>query len=161
MCRCLSQISAIAIQMEIICTLVGCTQGIETNTLPVRGVVTYRGQAVAGAEVALIPRDGSPGTRPARGVTNSDGIFTVKTYFSPTVDDPGAQAGDYTVTVIKVEVPNGMTREEWGEANFGKPGSVAPLRHLVPKKYGNVRTSDLFVTVGDSDVNDFELELTD
>jgi hypothetical protein len=147
--------------MAIVCMLVGCSPGTETNTLPVRGVVTYGDQPVAGAEVALIPRDSSPGVRPARGVSASDGTFTVKTYFSPRVDDPGAQAGDYTVTVSKVEAPSGMTMEEWGEAKYRKPDSVPPLQHLVPKKYGSVRTSDLFVTVADAVVNYFELELTD
>ena len=145
----------------IICAFVGCSRGIETNTLSVSGVVTYRGQAVAGADVALIPRDRSTGTRPARGVTDSDGTFTVKTYFSPDVDDPGAQAGDYTVTVTKMEPPNGMTMAQWGEANFKKPGFVSPLRHLVPKKYGKAGTSDLLVTVENSAVNHFEIELTD
>ncbi len=159
MCRCLSKISFI--QMVILVALVGCSQAPETDLLPVRGVVTYGGQAVAGAEVALIPRDSLPGTRPARGVTDSDGMFTVKTYFTPDVDDPGARAGDYTVTVTKVETPDGMTMEQWGEAMFRNPNSVPPLRHLVPNKYGSARTSDLSVTVGDSAVNDFEIELTD
>ena len=159
MCQGLPKISAI--QMVLLGALVGCSQAHKTNLLPVRGVVTYGGQAVAGAEVALIPRDSSRGVRPARGVTESDGSFTVKTYFNPRVDDPGAQAGDYTVTVSKLEAPSGMTMEQWGEAKFRKPDAVPPLRHLVPKKYGSVRTSDLFVTVANSAVNHFELELTE
>ena len=161
MCRGLPLFTLTALQMALVCSLVGCSQDNKTGTLPVRGVVTYVGQAVAGAEVALIPRDNSRGARPARGVTESDGSFTVKTYFNPRVDDPGARAGDYTVTVRKLEPPGGMTMEQWGEAKYRKPDSVPPLRHLVPKKYGSVRTSDLFVTVADSAVNNFELELTD
>ena len=165
MCRCLSRISSIQIAilgaLVMLGAPVGCSQGLETDLLPVRGVVTYREQSVAGAEVALIPRDRSSGTRPARGVSDRDGRFTVKTYFTPGVDDPGARAGDYTVTVTKVDVPNGMTIEQWSEANFRKPGSVPPLLQLVPQKYGSVRTSELFVTVADSSVNDFKLELTD
>jgi len=165
MCGCWLRIGSMQIvilgALVILSALVGCSQAPETNLRPVRGVVTYREQSVAGAEVALIPSDSSSGTRPARGVSDRDGRFTVKTYFTPEVDDPGARAGDYTVTITKVEVPNGMTIEQWSEANFRKPGSVPPLRHLVPEKYGSVLTSDLMVTVADAAVNDFELELTD
>ena len=139
----------------------GCTNAIETNTVSVSGIVTYRGQPVAGAEVGLLPREESSDVRAARGVTEDDGSFTVNTYFNSSQDVKGARAGEYTVTVSKYEAPNKMSLEEWHRANYERPGSVPPLRHLVPEKYGHVQSSDLTVTVENGEDNHFELELVD
>ena len=117
--------------------------------------------AVEGAEVALLPADRSSDARPARGTTETDGTFKVKTYFNQDVDEPGARPGQYTVTVTKIEPPNGLTIEEWSRANYNDPRSVPPLRHLVPVKYGNALNSDLSVTVQKDLENHFPLDLHD
>ena len=144
-----------------LCPAIGCSAGVETNTVPVSGIVSYNGQPVEGAEVALLPADRSSDARPARGTTETDGTFKVKTYFNQDVDEPGARPGQYTVTVTKIEPPNGLTIEEWSRANYNDPRSVPPLRHLVPVKYGNALNSDLSVTVQKDSKNHFSLGLRD
>ena len=155
----------------ILATLTGC--GFKANMVPVSGVVMYRGEPVEGAEVALIPRDSGtpaggvidgdsePEARAARGVTDGSGKFTVKTYFGPEADAPGARPGEYIVTVTKYIPPEGMTVFEWAQAQAQPNPSVPPLRYLVPKKYSGARTSRLSVTVQKGSDNHFPLELVD
>jgi len=42
----------------ILCATIGCSSGIPTNTVLVSGIVSYNGQPVGGAEVALLPAAG-------------------------------------------------------------------------------------------------------
>ena len=116
--------------------LTGC-EPIKTNTVPASGVVTYQGQPVKGAEVAFIPKVASSDAKPARGTTDADGQFTVKSYFSPKGAARGVRPGEYTVTIRKVAPPEGMTLDEWQIANMEDPRSVAPLRSLVPEAYAD------------------------
>ena len=157
--------------LVVVATLTGC--GSKTDTVAVSGVVTYRGEPVEGAEVALIPRDSGtpaggvidrdsePEARAARGVTDSSGKFTVKTYFGPELDASGARPGEYIVTVTKYLPPEGMTVFEWAQAQSQPNPSVPPLQYLVPKKYSGARTSGLSVTVKKGSDNSFPLELVD
>lgn len=156
----------------ILVTLTGCPR-FKTNTVPVSGVVTYQGKPVEGAQVALVPRDSgtpasgvidsdsAPEARAARGVTDANGKFTVKTYFNPEVDAAGARPGEYTVTVTKFLPPEGMTLLQWDQAQMSPNPSVPPLRWVVPKKFSSARTSGLSVTVERGSDNHFPLELVD
>jgi len=143
----------------MVVALCGCW-GFATKTVPVSGTVTYNGQPVEGAEVAFLPQENSPDARAARGITGPDGSFTLKTFFNKDVDAAGARPGEYTVTVSKFEAPGGMTLEQWDRAQM-QPGGGPPLRHLVPERYNNARTSDLTVRVERDGENDFALELHD
>ena len=136
----------------------GCNQA-DTNTISASGIVIYAGSPVAGAEVAFLPVDLSSETKPARGTTDSNGRFVVKTYFSSQVDAKGVRPGQYSVTVQKLAPPNGMTMDEWQIANMENANSTPPLRSLVPEKFSSAETSGLSATVEKDGENDFTFDL--
>ena len=146
--------------LVVFAALASCSR-TETGTIPATGRVHYKGSPVEGAEVALIPRDRLPGSRPARGVTNADGKFAVSSYFTSQVDTPGARPGHYLVTVSKCEPPAGMSMDQWLAAQVDGKAKVAPLRYVVPRKYSQVQTSGLSVVVKTDGNNHFEFELID
>ena len=157
--------------LVVVAALTGC--GFQSNTLPVSGVVTYQGKPVEGARVTLAPsgteiapgavldRDSEPVAKAARGMTDAEGKFTVKTYFNPKVNAPGARPGEYTVTVTKFLPPEGMTLMEWDLAQQQPNPNTPPLRWVVPKKFSNARTSELSATIKKGEKNHFKLDLVD
>lgn len=157
--------------LAVLATLTGC--GFQSDTLPVSGVVTYQGKPVEGAQVALAPsgteiaagavldRDSEPVAKPARGMTDAEGKFTVKTYFNPKVNAPGARPGEYTVTVTKFLPPEGMTLFEWDQAQQQPNPNTPPLRWVVPEKFSKARESGLSATVKKGEKNHFKLDLVD
>jgi hypothetical protein len=73
---------------------VACSQGPKLN--PVEGKVVYRDKPLAGAVVTFHLKGGDAiKDTPPVGLTKEDGTFTVTTG-----QKPGAQAGDYVVTVV-------------------------------------------------------------
>ncbi|WP_425401014.1 carboxypeptidase-like regulatory domain-containing protein [Aeoliella sp.] len=96
----------------------------------VEGRVTYNGSPVTGATVRFTPESVSIGTgqRPATSITDSDGCYRVKAYR----DQAGMPPGDYLVSVM------------WYEGSMADPESV---RHLIPEKYNDARTSGLTASV--------------
>jgi hypothetical protein len=86
--------------------LSGCSSDApKINTVPVTGKVTYKGQPVAGATVAFIPTN--PDGRPARGVTDDQGVYTLTTYLGPQDQPAGAEPGEYKVTIEKKQAAPG------------------------------------------------------
>jgi hypothetical protein len=81
------------------------------SLIAVSGTITYNGNPVDGANVTLTPESGSDsGGMIAIGTTDAQGKFTVKTN-----GEPGASAGTYVVTVVKMSAPT--------DAPTGEPGS--------------------------------------
>jgi hypothetical protein len=64
-----------------------------SNTVPVKGVVTFDGKPLPNATVLFIPQE--PGGRDAHGTTDDDGVFVLSTAGSA----DGALPGAYKVTV--------------------------------------------------------------
>jgi hypothetical protein len=78
----------------------GCGGSNEYETTPVSGVVTCKGKPVGNATVNFTPlpdasRAAGQRGRPALGLTDKDGRFTLTTYS----DGDGAIVGKHTVTV--------------------------------------------------------------
>ena len=73
------------------CVLVGCGPG--SDTVPVSGIVTYQGQPLAEVEVTFFPEEG----RPASGVTNASGRYTLSTFAS----NDGAIPGEHRVVITE------------------------------------------------------------
>lgn len=136
--------------------LAGCSGSNLPKTYPVTGVVTYNGKPVEGAAVTLIPSNDNG--RSAGGETDVNGKFSVKTYLSPQDQPEGAVAGEYTITVTKLEkreLPEGMKPEEAIKV-FRDMG---PPKQLLPKQYGSPNTSELKVTITDTAPEPLTLDL--
>ena len=123
-------------------TALGCGGSGLPETIAVTGSVSYQGNPVANAQVVLNSTD--PKGKPATGVTDAQGKFTVQTYVSPTAQAKGAIAGQYKVTVTKVEQASMSSEEMMKAASSGQP--VMP-KSLLPKKYSSEASTDLTADV--------------
>jgi hypothetical protein len=130
----------------------------EDDGLPPRtgasAVVTYQGEPVSDAHVTFAP-DSEAG-KAAFGSTDTEGVAELKTF---DLND-GAVAGEYTVTVSKMQAED----DGPAPANPGMPSGVgrrssAKVTDLLPKKYKNRETSGLDAKVVDGEKNKFEFDL--
>lgn len=101
---------------------VGCNTAPDLPTVPVTGTITMNGEPVAGAQVVFLQKPGTMEGKPASGVTDDEGKFTLKTYLNPKQSPEGALPGEYDVTVTRIVGPPAPTGP--GGAgdlmNFGK-----------------------------------------
>jgi hypothetical protein len=141
---------ALALLSIVLSALTGCSSG--EKTYPVSGTVTYKKAPVAGADVTLTPVSEDAKTRPARGTTDASGKFSVKTYFAPGDDRPGALAGKYKITLQKIPPASGIVDPY-------KPGGMP--KNELPAKYATAPTTPLEKEVVTTGANDFALDLTD
>jgi len=138
-------------------TIAGCSKGPKIpQTHPVSGKITYQDKPLAGAEVGFVSSLANKDVLPARGVTNSSGEFSLSTYIDPQHEVRGATAGEYVVTVSKVET---MDSEKMKQQFFANP--TMELKKLVPEKYINPKDSPLKATVAAGNSNSFEFKLED
>ena len=114
------------------------------HLVPVDGVVTLDGKPIADAGVLFSPADPKLGP-PASGTTDADGKFTLMTN-----NRQGAAVGDHLVVIAREEV-------KVIPQSRGFP--IYQTKHLVPSKYGEMKSSGLTATVKD-DNNHFEFQLT-
>ncbi len=115
-----------------IIAMAGCSPGTSDRTpvFPAHGSITFRGQPISGALVALYPKAPIAGTPNPRANVDKDGAFNVSTY----VTADGAPAGDYTLTVL------------WYKP-VKKGTDVVSGPNVIPAKYANPNTSDLVVSI--------------
>jgi len=148
--------------------LVGCgsdsTAG-RPKTYPVTGTVTLGKEPVAGATVTFQLTTGSGS---AAGVTDASGRYKLSSFGG----GDGAQAGDYTVAIVKYDVPaakagpsGGLASGAIDESSYNAPAETpadqpAGPKNLLPEKYANAATSGLTAKVGETGANqvDFKLE---
>jgi hypothetical protein len=112
---------------------VGCgrTEPARVATVPARGTISFQGQPIAGAFVALHPKTPRDFEAPtATAVVQPDGRFAVTTYDA----GDGAPEGDYVVTV------------QWRKATKSG-GEFVPGPNLLPAKFSQPETSDLKVHI--------------
>ncbi len=136
--------------------LAGCqsrpTDPNRPKTVPVSGVVTYKGQPVEGATVTFVSTAGKHG---AVGTTDAAGQFALTT-FAP---KDGAVPGTYQVaiqkTVLEGAPPEGATGKGGEEPPAGTP------KDLLPAKYKDASKSGLTVEVKEPGVKDLKFDLTD
>lgn len=106
--------------------------GCGPRPVPVKGVVTYEGQALPHAFVLFIPQEA--GGRDAHGVTNAQGVFHLSTFGS----NDGALAGLYKVTVQysePVAVPPGLTTAEDVQGAMVRAGASKKPSIVLPPIY--------------------------
>lgn len=124
----------------------------------VNGLVTLDGKPVEGATVSFVP--GSGGLF-ASGLTGADGRFTLNTAAPGARPGGGAVAGEYRVTIVKMESSAQRRTDDPNDPNYDPLASVgdnpnAPKKpkYLVPQAYGDAAKSGLQATVkkGTNDV---------
>jgi hypothetical protein len=123
--------SAVALFALLSTTGCGRSGAPRVATHPTKGSITYQGQPIAGAFLALHPKAAAAGEVPtARAVVESDGTFAVSTYDA----GDGLPEGDYIVTA------------QWRKVV--KSGSeFVPGPDLLPGKYSRPETSDVVIHV--------------
>src|SRR5260370_25653236 len=130
---------AIARAFALGCALfaAGCDQGARAvieKTVPAQGVLTWQGNPLEDYMVTFYPKDGK---RPAAAKTDKAGHFTLGTNGA----NDGAVPGAHTVTVVYV----GPDMHEEPRKEEFKP--VPPPKVTIPAKYGDPKTTDLFLEV--------------
>ena len=142
-----------------------CSFGCGQSGTPieyVEGVVKLDGTPLEGATVFFSPK-GASGVG-AAGRTQSDGSFTLNAQGSK--PGAGTTAGDYNVTISKVEMPKfvGISTDD---PRYGTPeqerlqqeADNAKPKIIVPEKYNNVETSPFTAKV-QSGSNKFTFDIS-
>jgi hypothetical protein len=141
---------------------IGCGPGAggRPKTYPVTGTVMLGGQPVDSATITFQMTSGS-GTAVA--TTDAGGKYKLSTFGG----GDGAQAGDYKVTVVKMDRPaatsGGVSMDD---ASYTDPAAAGggepppPPKNLLPAKYATAATSPLTakVTAAPENKLDFTLE---
>ncbi|MBL8819849.1 MAG: hypothetical protein JNL58_27740 [Planctomyces sp.] len=131
--------------VAILATVCGCGKSPEPWEIvhPARGTVTYKGKPIAGAELSFFPQDSTyPDSVRPRAKSADDGSFVVWTY----AEGDGAPAGKYKVTIVHHEVSISK------EAVVAKPNDL-------PAKYSRLDSTDLEVSIGETETEIPPLEL--
>ncbi|NUQ65546.1 MAG: hypothetical protein HUU20_24015 [Pirellulales bacterium] len=132
-----------AVIAGLVLGLTGCGGGEAVpETAPVRGVVTYKGNPVADAQVAFRPEKGNPAT----GRTDAEGKFVLTTFKA----EDGAVPGTHSVTVqvMPEGALPGMETQSTGAAS-------------IPPKYADPAQTPLKIDVKGGEPNEVKLELAD
>jgi hypothetical protein len=119
----------------------GCSDAPKLH--PVQGTVTLDDEPVDGAGVVFNPADDKTGLL-AAGKTDAQGKYVLRT-----MENQGAQAGKYKVTVLLTKVV-GKEAPEGFEDN-------RTMIYLVPKKYSDSQTSGLEAEVPGKGAYDLKL----
>ncbi len=145
----------------LVVSALGCGQSSGPNVQYVHGVVTLDGAPIEGATVSFSPED-SKGIG-ASGMTQSDGSFTLNAQAAK--PGAGTVAGEYAVTVRKVEMPEfpdiGPDDPRYGTAEQEKlerEANQAKPKVIVPEKYNTPESSPLHAEVV-SGKNEFQFDL--
>lgn len=110
----------------------------------VSGVVTLDGQPVSDASVQFLPVDASAGVEAAAGYTDEKGQYRLTSGNGDA--EKGAQAGNYRVTISKIESKNLMEGQPYGTAP--PPGKLSYKQtQLLNTVYQDREKSPFAVTV--------------
>ena len=124
---------------------VGCgPKGRSLQVEYVEGIITLDGQLVSEASVTFIPKNEGDGTEAAGGYSNESGVYKLTSMNGD--PEKGAIAGEYLVTISKIEV-NDPTAG-LSEAEAAKLSGVASTQtQLLPKIYQDRKNTPLSFTV--------------
>jgi len=146
--------SRAALYLAICAVLVGCgDQETGPQMIEATGVVTLDDVPVEGATVFFNPatsgsggKNGGSGGKTAVGETDAEGRFSMQTNIQGGEYGPGVVAGNYQVTVEKLE----------GKA---RKSMLTPPKDLLPRRYRDRQTSELTATVSPDQANEFSFAL--
>ncbi len=135
--------------------LAGCGRGpgpvaeIE-KVVPVSGTLTYQGRPLEGYQVTFRPTDGR---RPATGVTDAAGKFTLGTNRA----GDGAPPGSHKVAVVWAGPPAG---DDSGQGDVIDNPALLPKPPVrIPAKYANADSSGLTQEVPKGGLRDLTIDL--
>jgi hypothetical protein len=149
---------AIGVLAGFLLALAGCDS--TPKPIAAKGMVTYKGEPLAGASVGFVPV--SQTGQMASGTTNAGGEFTLTT-----AGNPGAMPGEYQVAVSKVGAtfnqPSGDPAElAKAKVNMPTGGASARPKSAIPVKYADPKQGGLKATVtADPAKNTFDFPLSD
>jgi hypothetical protein len=152
--------TALLSTLLLLLTAVGCGRESRLDVAPVRGRVTFSGQGVPKATVIFFPAEDAAGkAKKMRPFAYADGQgnFELKTY----VDGDGAPPGKYRVSIIAVSsTSSGRPGKDAPAGEESAPAAAIVIPMEVSRKYGNVETSGIEVTVheGENNLPPFELK---
>lgn len=130
----------------------------ELDLVPVTGVVTLNGQALADAEISFL-FDGKPpeGFVASGAKTDSSGKFIVMTG-----SKSGTVPGRYKVTISQFRMPDGSPVKEDSDSGLDMEmlRQGGQLKQMVPDRYSNPGSTELSAAVADSDKNELEFKLS-
>jgi hypothetical protein len=135
--------------------LAGCSgdpgpQPESVATVPASGVVTFEGKPLADHRVVLMPVDGR---RPAMGVTDADGKFTLGT----NAEADGAPPGKSKVGIVWVGPP--MPNVAALQNPIDDPAKMPKPDVKIPAKYTNPETSELTADIPEDGTSELKFEL--
>jgi len=136
--------------------IVGCGGGDNfaknrPKTFPASGSVKFNGKPVDGATVIFAPVAGGEKSVAASAMTDENGNFTLMAY--PPLK--GAVPGNYTVAIIKREVP--PPPPTGPDAHEAPP--PPPPKSFIPEKYSDPVKSGLTASVPEGGRDDLHFEL--
>ncbi|MCA9035297.1 MAG: hypothetical protein KDA91_09210 [Planctomycetaceae bacterium] len=137
----------------------GCGSDDNVAVYPVKGVVLFNGQPMAGGgSISFVPLTSQSGKN-AGGVINPDGTFQMTTY----VDGDGAMAGTFRVmimqTMVEEPVYTGDT-DNPGAGNGVKPVETVSAKLQIPIIYADPVKSPATVTIEPVEMNELKIELS-
>jgi hypothetical protein len=134
--------------------LAGCGKAKGPETFPVTGAVTMDGKPVAEAMIQFTPASASAeggiaaGMAGAQARTDAEGRYAMSIMLDQgKTTKPGLPAGDYIVSVQKLEFPGGAA------------SATSPPHNVLPAKYATAQTSPLKATVKANGENHFDFPL--
>ena len=137
--------------IALLCLLVaqGCFSSngdVKESTVSASGVLTYQDKPLEYHQVYF----STEGHRPATGVSDADGKFTLGT----NQQGDGAAPGTHKVFLVYVGPPN--TNPEAGITDFTPP---PPPKVKIPQKYHRAETSELVVEIPKEGTSDLKIDL--
>jgi hypothetical protein len=134
--------------------LAGCgsdpgPQAEPENVVPVSGTLTYKGQPLEYFQITFLPADGR---RPAMGVTDAAGKFTLGT----NALNDGAPPGQNKVSVVFVGPP---PPDSATETPSDDPALLPKPKIKIPNKYAQAETSELTQEVPEQGITDLKIDL--
>ena len=147
-CLLLQSVASGVCAVLLLANLIGC--GADDRgpaTVEVAGVVTLDELPVERATVFFHPADRTARGKTSVGETDAEGRFTLQTHVTGASYKSGAVAGEYRVTVEKLE-------------DAERTDAFTPPKDLLPLKYKDPQSSELTATVEAGAKNEFLLELS-
>src|SRR5438876_8474569 len=120
------------------------------NVVPAAGALTYQGKPLESYQVTLLPTDGR---RPATGITDAAGKFTLGTN---NVGD-GAPPGQHKVAIVWS--PPRQAGEMGQEPINDNPATMPKPKVNIPSKYNNPETSGIELEVPRSGSSELKIQL--
>jgi hypothetical protein len=132
----------------------GCGSDAGPDTYPVTGTVTRSGKPLAGALVEFSPAGGSveggiaAGMAGAQAQTDEQGAYALSIMLdNGKTTKEGLPAGDYVVTIRKLEFPGGAA------------SATQPPKNVLPAEYAATDSTPLKATVKEDGDNRFDFPL--